>query len=154
VINKKYGFIDICKLCGLMTKLQPFNNGNKRTAICFCNALLVQKDIIPIQVIDYTSYIDKLINYYEDDDKINEYIQFLCKQSNYFGMIDSKLDGNYRNVFGLIKNNPLITKEQIAKILNISEATVSRSVACLKEMGYINGKTSNKSGEWIVKKLI
>jgi Fic family protein len=146
VFTKQYGFIDICKLCGLITKLQPFSNGNKRTAICFCNALLVQKDIIPIQIIDYETYIDKLISYYEDESKISEYVKFLCEQSHYFEDESVKLDGNHKKIFLLIRNNPTISKKTIAKTLGISEPTVSRSVVYLKQQNYIKGKTSNKAG--------
>lgn len=151
-IQKDYSFIDICKLCALITKLQPFNNGNKRTAICFCNALLVKKNIIPIQVTDCGMYIEKLINYYEDDKKIDDYVRFVCEQSHYFDINNKELSGNDNAIFNIISSNPSITKKEIAQLLNVSIPTISRSIIYLTKNKYINGKTSNKGGKWIINK--
>jgi predicted HTH transcriptional regulator len=146
-MQKDYSFIDICKLCALITKLQPFNNGNKRTAICFCNALLVKKNIIPIQVLDYEMYIEKLINYYENDKKIDDYVRFVCDQSHYFEINNKELSGNDNAIFNIISSNPNITKKEIAQLLNVSIPTISRSIIYLTKNKYINGKTSNKGGK-------
>ncbi|GHU49184.1 hypothetical protein FACS189459_0020 [Bacilli bacterium] len=137
--------MSICKLCGLITKLQPFNNGNKRTAICFCNALLVKRNIIPIQINHYVEYIEKLIAYYDDESKIKDYVKFLIEQSHY--KINEQNKTKEDRVLDIIKTNPYISKIKIANLLNVSEPTVSRAIASLIKSGTLGSKTSNKSGK-------
>lgn len=147
--DDNYTFMSICKLCGLITKLQPFNNGNKRTAICFCNALLVKRNIIPIQINHYVEYIEKLIAYYDDESKIKDYVKFLIEQSHY--KINEQNKTKEDRVLDIIKTNPYISKIKIANLLNVSEPTVSRAIASLIKSGTLGSKTSNKSGKWVVK---
>ncbi|GMO16698.1 MAG: hypothetical protein Ta2E_08000 [Mycoplasmoidaceae bacterium] len=147
--DDNYTFASICKLCGLITKLQPFNNGNKRTAICFCNALLVKKNIIPIQIIDYVEYIEKLIAYYNDESKINDYVKFLMEQSHYNQ--NEQHETREEKILNIIKSTPNINKIKIAYLLNVSEPTISRTIASLIKSGKLGSKTSNKSGKWIIK---
>lgn len=53
-------------------------------------------------------------------------------------------------VYSLIKENMLITKEKLSILTGKSVRTVSRAIDELKKAGLILGRTSNKSGKWIL----
>jgi prophage maintenance system killer protein len=59
-------------LYGYITKQQIFNNGNKRTALVFCNSLLISKAIgfINIPVNKKTIFSQKILEFYAN--KIDE----------------------------------------------------------------------------------
>lgn len=59
-----------------------------------------------------------------------------------------------RPLFNLIKENPVISYEEMAKELNISESTVTRRVRQLRDEGYIAWDGSQKNGHWVVLKEI
>jgi prophage maintenance system killer protein len=64
-----------------MSKKQLFPNGNKRTALCFSNLILIDKDIDFIQINNRIEYTNKLIDFYDDEDKINNFIEEVKKQT-------------------------------------------------------------------------
>lgn len=74
-------FEDGVKLCVLISKLQLFNNGNKRTAICYANLVLLFYGFDFIKISDREEYMDKLLDYYEDDNKLDELIELITKWS-------------------------------------------------------------------------
>ena len=53
-----------------------------------------------------------------------------------------------KNVFELIRQNPTIKYVQIAENLGIDDNTVQRSIAWLKDNGYINKEHSKVKGVW------
>ncbi|GHU32725.1 hypothetical protein FACS1894166_06650 [Bacilli bacterium] len=76
--NKRDNIIAFfAKLC----KTQCFNDGNKRTALIFCNAILVQKNMDVIRVVNHVAFARKLVNYYEDENKIDEFVQYVIETS-------------------------------------------------------------------------
>ena len=54
-------------------------------------------------------------------------------------------------VLMLIKDNPKITRKQIADILQKDVRTIGRSIALLQKMGKLKRIGSNKSGHWQIK---
>lgn len=63
---------------------------------------------------------------------------------------DKKMPDNYAKVLNLIRDNPNVTKPQIAKELHIGKSTVDRAIEFLKGKGLIERIGSNKSGYWKV----
>ena len=51
-----------------------------------------------------------------------------------------------------MKTNLSATREELAKACGFSLATVKRALKELTDHGYICGKTSKKSGKWIINK--
>lgn len=64
---------------------------------------------------------------------------------NDFGTIDVK-------IFKLVKKNPYIKYEELAKIVKLNRATVSRYLARLKDRGYIAREGTNFIGNWVILK--
>lgn len=69
-------------MCKLM-KMQLFNDGNKRTAMLIANHELIKsgKGIISISMEFKEEFGDKLISYYENEDKLEELKIFLFANS-------------------------------------------------------------------------
>ena len=65
-------------MCKLM-KMQIFNDGNKRTAMLIANHELIKfgKGIVSIGVENKVEFGQKLIEYYENENKLNELIDFI-----------------------------------------------------------------------------
>lgn len=68
-------------MCKLM-KMQPFNDGNKRTAMLVANHQLIKygKGILSIADEDRIEFGTKLIEYYEDENKIENLKTFLYEK--------------------------------------------------------------------------
>ena len=64
--------------------------------------------------------------------------------------INQELSKNAQVVFAKIKENLDANRDELAVLCGFSLATIKRTLKELKEKGYISGKTSNKSGKWIV----
>lgn len=62
-----------------------------------------------------------------------------------------ELSENYGRVLDVIRDNPNLTKPQIARTLHIGKSTVDRAIESLKMRGMIERVGSNKSGYWKVK---
>lgn len=68
----------ITLMCKLM-KMQAFNDGNKRTSMLIANHELIKsgKGIISISEDNKEEFGNKLINYYEDENSIEELKEFI-----------------------------------------------------------------------------
>ena len=64
--------------------------------------------------------------------------------------INDTIKNRQNDIVVLIKKTPLITRKEIAQILNISEPTVARDLKLLQEIGAIKRNGSNKTGYWEV----
>jgi len=49
-----------------------------------------------------------------------------------------------------VLKNPQLSKNEMAQILNVSVATISRELKLLEEKGIIRREGSRKSGFWVV----
>lgn len=61
-----------------------------------------------------------------------------------------KLTDTQKNVFELIKANPVITHPEIARTLSLSIKTIERATKALREYGLLEREGSAKSGSWVV----
>ena len=70
------------------------------------------------------------------------------RKDNNFNNI--KLSNNRKNIIIEMRNNPNITKEQLAKLIGISTTAIDNNISYLKSHGFIVRVGSNKSGYWQV----
>ena len=52
------------------------------------------------------------------------------------------------NILDLIKNNNIITQQELSKQLNLSLPTIKKNIKILKELGILSRKGSNRNGYW------
>lgn len=71
-------------MCKLM-KLQLFNDGNKRTAMLIANHELIKngRGIISVSQDNKVEFGTKLISYYEDEEKLQDLIEFIYNKCLY-----------------------------------------------------------------------
>ena len=62
-----------------------------------------------------------------------------------------KLNSTQKKILNLIKDNPTITLDSIARKFAIHKRTVERNIKTLKEKNVIDRIGSDKDGKWIVK---
>ena len=65
--------------------------------------------------------------------------------------IADTVNDTVNSILNLIKENPFISYDEIAKSLKKSRATVSRSIAELKKQGLLERIGADKNGRWQVK---
>lgn len=80
-LSKIKSFDDGIKLCAKLSKQQLFNNGNKRTAICYANLVLLYHGYDFIQIKDRMKYMNKLVDFYEDQDKFKDLLDYIKENS-------------------------------------------------------------------------
>lgn len=64
----------------------------------------------------------------------------------------NRLSQTQIRMLGEIRNNPNITKPELAILLNVGKTTVDNGITALKKYGYIERIGSNKTGYWKVLK--
>lgn len=63
---------------------------------------------------------------------------------------DKSLLNSQVKVLTEIRNNPNITKPELAKLCNLGKTTVDNAISNLKKLNYIKRVGSNKNGYWEV----
>lgn len=86
----------------------------------------------------------------------NKFIEFMLKVIN--ETIDDVLikqkttqETTQEKILNIIRENALVTQEEMAKILNITRDGVSYNIKALKDKGIIERKGSTKKGVWVIK---
>ena len=62
-----------------------------------------------------------------------------------------KLSEIQSKIITLIAKNNTVSQSEIAKKLKINESTVYRNIEKLKQLGILERKGSDKTGNWIIK---
>lgn len=62
-----------------------------------------------------------------------------------------KLNKTQRKIIELMKNNPNITIEEMAKNAGVETRTIERNIKTLKEKGIVDRIGADKNGHWVVK---
>ncbi|MBQ9313715.1 MAG: Fic family protein [Clostridia bacterium] len=169
----------ICKFVSNIWQVHPFCEGNTRTTAVFLIKYLrtfgfnVNDDIFA----DNSWYFRNALvraNYKNFDKGVFEDITFLEKffsnllmgtnyeLKNRYLHIDYKSDTDDKKIneskytieeqaiINLLKDNPTINQEEIAKHIGKSLRTVKTYMSEMQEKGIIARKNSKKSGEWII----
>lgn len=53
-------------------------------------------------------------------------------------------------IIAIIKDNPLITREEIAKALGVGHTTIQNDLRILKEQYGLRYEGSSKTGQWVI----
>lgn len=64
---------------------------------------------------------------------------------------NSGLTERQNNILEQIKNNNSVTSKELAEKLNVSEKTIKRDIADLKQKGILTSSGKTNSGIWIIK---
>ena len=64
--------------------------------------------------------------------------------------VNEPVNERQQTILSIMKQNPSITREDLANKLGISLATLKRELTSLRKEGYITRSGSDKNGQWIV----
>ena len=53
-------------------------------------------------------------------------------------------------IIALVKDNPLITREEIAKVVKVGRTTILKDLRVLKEQYGLRYEGSSKTGQWVI----
>jgi predicted XRE-type DNA-binding protein len=118
-----------------MSKMQFFNNGNKRTSLCFCNAILIINDIDFIKINSNKKFVDSLIKYYENDKYFDRFLT-LVKRSSLINL-NSKINADNLNTKIItLLNSKLLLKNlsqiELAKTVGVSKSFINQLLSAKK----------------------
>lgn len=55
-------------------------------------------------------------------------------------------------IIAIIKDNPLITREEIANVVNVGRTTILKDLRILKKQYGLRYEGSSKTGQWVIDK--
>ena len=67
------------------------------------------------------------------------------------GNNQNALNQTRQTILSEMRNNPIITKAELSRILGISTTAIDNNISFLKKNGYIERIGSKKTGYWSVK---
>lgn len=73
------------------------------------------------------------------------------KVQNVPNVPNSGLTERQNNILEQIKNNNSVTSKELAEKLNVSEKTIKRDIADLKQKGILTSSGKTNNGIWIIK---
>jgi DNA-binding XRE family transcriptional regulator len=114
------------KFFARLCKTQCFHDGNKRTALIFCNAILISSNLQIIRIVDHITFARKLISFYEDENKINDFYQYVKSTSN---LLFSKQTHSYpgETIKKLLEYSN-INENQLAKMVGVNRSHINKII--------------------------
>ncbi|MDR3330078.1 MAG: Fic family protein [Mycoplasmataceae bacterium] len=144
-INEPIWFAKIINLYVDMTRSQCFADGNKRTALVFCNLILVQNGLDFIKILNHHLFKRKLVNCYENiDGSIEDFTSYVIKTSK-FMKISEVHASTVNNEKSFISIGALIKKSQYDELAELAKSQKSTVGKMLKQyiVGLSLGSTHN-----------
>ena len=169
----------LCEFTSNIWQVHPFREGNTRTTAVFIIKYLrtfgfkINDDVFAKNswyfrnALVRANYKKFEKNIFEDISFLENFFYNLLSNTNYelknrYAHIDyeqkNKQEKTMRNeytleeqaIINIIKNNPSIKQEEIAKEINKSVMTVKNRMIEMQEKGIIARKNGKRNGEWII----
>lgn len=109
----------------------------------------IETELPPSWMIFETSTFGLTSKYYESID--NNYSEKVQNVPNDPNVPNSSLTARQNNILEQIKINNSVTSKELAEKLDVSEKTIKRDIADLKQKGILTSSGKTNSGIWIIK---
>lgn len=160
---------DIIKSCIFhfeFESIHPFLDGNGRTGRLWQTLILSKVDLVfaylPIESMIYKKQ-DEYYQSINDSDYAGESTEFIIfmletiKDALVEATTQSDIQSDKQNVtleeqkiIDLITDNPNITQNELATVLNVTERTIKRRMKTMREKNLIKRENGKRNGRWIV----
>lgn len=169
----------LCRFTSNIWQVHPFCEGNTRTTAVFIIKYLrtfgfnINDDVFAENSWYFrnslvrANYKNFEKNIFEDTSFLEKFFYNLLTNTNYelknrYTHIDNDKSANNKDlkrknctleeqaIINILKNNPTITQEKIAKEINKSLRTVKSYMSDMKEKGLIERKKGKRNGQWLV----
>jgi DNA-binding phage protein len=149
-LDNEIAFDSVVNLYADMAKMQFFNNGNKRTSLCFCNAILIKNDLDFIKIDSNRKFTDALVKYYEDDKNFERFLTLVKKAS--LIKLNSVLETNdHKTKLISLLNSKLkiknFTQVELAKQVGVTKSFINQILSCNKTPSVAVAKKISKALE-------
>jgi hypothetical protein len=115
-----------------MSKMQFFINGNKRTSLCFCNAILIANDLDFIKISSTNKFTDSLVKYYEDEKNFVNFL-VLVQRSSLIKLNDKLIvKDNKIRIISLLNSKLLIknmSQTELANKANVTKSFINQIIS-------------------------
>lgn len=169
----------LCRFTSNIWQVHPFCEGNTRTTAVFIIKYLrtfgfnINDDVFAENSWYFrnslvrANYKNFEKNIFEDTSFLEKFFYNLLTNTNYelknrYTHIDNHKSANNNDskcknytleeqaIINILKNNPMITQDEIAKEINKSVRTVKSHMSDMKEKGLIERKNGKRNGQWLV----
>ncbi|MDR1235146.1 MAG: helix-turn-helix domain-containing protein [Mycoplasmataceae bacterium] len=138
LLDNRITFDKVVKLYADMSKMQFFINGNKRTSLCFCNAILIANDLDFIKIDSTNKFTDALVKYYENDKNFDRFLT-LVQRSSLIRLNDIlEINDKKTKIISLLNSKLLlnnITQSELANQVGITKSFVNQIISGKKIPG-------------------
>ncbi len=158
-----------------LVTIHPWADGNGRMARLLMNMLQFEAGLIPsiIKKDSKAKYIESLIKTRESgnleivrDFMFEEHVCNLKERIMQFESskvenvpvsvpvnVTVKISSRQAKILDLIRNDPFLTADNLARIFKVTSRTIKRDIAYLRDKGILSREGSDKSGSWVIRSV-
>lgn len=143
--------------------IHPFSDGNGRMGRLWQSLILGRLnplfEYLPIENMVFANqqeYYDAIAKS-SNEGQSGPFIDFMLREiwgalkNNYMGEVPNKVPNKLElAILRLLRENPRMTRIEIAQKLGITDSGIKKTIAKLKSVGWLERRGSNKAGYWVV----
>lgn len=106
-----------------------------------------EKHWLKPELLEQTDLLQVRLTLHIQNEPVNESVNESVNEP-----VNEPVNERQQAILSTMKQNPSITRENLANKLDVSIATLKRELTSLRKKGYISRRGSDKNGQWIILK--